>query len=216
MRKLSLPIAIIAISLLAISCKEQQETTMFQEISQTSNSRPSGEKVTAPPIGNGSAYGIPLQTGINFRLINVVNVSTIQKIGAILQDWWPNPKATFEKNFSKTATYMTNSEITYSSSLGISASAMQGLVTANVGAAASKTASKSIATTLSTNVSVPAFKQFQWRVLEKRIGWNGTVVKITVIGNPLTASIDKGTIKVEYSTTTGSYPSEIFEDKIFR
>ena len=204
------------------SCSSEQPTPNIASINNdvalsTSNVRPEGANSrTDGSIGNGLAFGLPLSTGINYRVTGISYVGSSQKFVRVEKDWFPSKKTTLPLPLSLTFTNLTQSDLSVSASAGISFSALKNMVSTSISALASKLESNSVKLEGSWSGTVPAMKQVRLSVFEQRKLYTAQLVRIDVIGSPLTAKESNGTLKVSYYNMTGSLPVQLYTDLQWR
>jgi hypothetical protein len=204
------------------SCSTEQptpntETVKNDGVLSTSNVRPEGANArTDGSISNGLAFGLPLSTGINYRVISISYVGSSQKFVRVEKDWFPSKKTNVDLPLSITYTNKTQSDVSVSANAGISISFLKSLISASISAVASKLESNSVTLEGTEKIVVPAMKQVRLSTFEQRKLYNAQLVRIDVIGSPLTAKESNGTLKVNYYRMTGSMPVQLFSSKEWR
>jgi hypothetical protein len=155
-------------------------------------------------VGNGWAYGLPLQTGVNYRITNVQYVSNINlNKGAVPgYDWSPATKQSIATSRTISFTNQTQSEVSIQGS--ISVSSVLSVIESKLSAYAAMTRSRSIQDQTSATINIPAMKQVRPIYYEIRKGYTATLVVINVIGNATIASIKNKTMTLESYPITGS------------
>lgn len=220
--KVNSKLAIALGAMFLASCSTEQPTPHTELVKNDgalsmSNVRPEGANArTANSIGNGLAFGLPLSTGINYRVTGINYIGSSQKFVRVEKDWFPSKKTTVPLPLSLTFTNLTQSDLSVSASAGISFSALKNMVSASIATMASKLESKSVKLEGSWTGTVPAMKQVRVSVFEQRKLYTAQLVRIDVIGSPLTAKESNGTLKVTYYKMTGSMPVQLYTDLQWR
>lgn len=201
------------------SCSNEQITPNTEMVKSdgvlsTSNVRPADVNArTDGSIGNGLAFGLPLSTGVNYRVTGISYVGSSQKFVRVERNWFPSKKTNVALPLTITYTNTTQSDVSVSANAGISLSFLKSIISTSISAVASKLESNSVTLQGTESLTVPAMKQVRLSTFEQRKLYTAQLVRIDVIGSPLTAKESNGTLKVNYYNMTGSMPIQLYTSK---
>jgi hypothetical protein len=147
------------------------------------------------PSGIGYFNQYKLKTGLNYIPAEFKYLSTIQLEKKVVMDWFPTPKRSSEYKITIREEHKTNS--TYSALGGIAPDIplIKNIVKATVSVIANLTKSKEIADISEETIIVPSLQQARVRLIEKRKGYTFNIYKVTVTGDPVSASLQNGRLK---------------------